>query len=117
MTNKSTTVDDNLLNAALMAPEDDVAEPSSKRPWSFASQVSKLEVGGVACRLLKLEGEKTLNEIGESLTELRRQCRNNATPSVKRAAAQTGGEYSIEVCDFVTPRGMFYVATIVTRTA
>ena len=104
------------LDAALAKPDDAVPEPTSRRPWSFTSQVASLEPGDTACRLHQLDPDTTLSEMSESLTKLRAKCRNNVAPSVRQAASRTGGEYTIEVCDFVTPRGQFYVATIVTRT-
>lgn len=116
MTEQAPNPTDAAIDAALLSPEDGVSEPTSRRPWSFTSQVTNLEPGGVASRLHRVSPDTTLERMAETLTQLRAQCRNNASPSVRKAASRTGGEYTIEVCEFVTPKGQFYIATIVTRT-
>lgn len=115
MTTDSQLPIDAVLTQALQTPEDGVQEPTSRRPWSFTSQVANLEPGQVACRLHPVDPASTLEQVSETITQLRAQCRNNASPSVRKAAARTGGVYTTEVCDLLTPKGQLYIATIVTR--
>lgn len=116
MTDASTQSLDDALNAASISPNGGVAESTSRRSWSFTAQVASLDPGGAACRLHRVAADMTIDELAQTLTQLRAQCRNNASPSVRKAAARTGGEYTTEVCEFVSPRGLLYIATIVTRT-
>lgn len=113
----STTTTRNRIAAAIEAPEPDVALPGRTRSSSFSAQVSDLALGETASKLLPISSELALCDIQKDLPAIRERLRNNVAPSVRQAKARVGAAYSVEVTDFHTPTGQWFVIALVTRTA
>jgi hypothetical protein len=103
------------LSAAIETPETGLDEPQRRKSSSFAAQVLDLEVGETAPRISRIDPGATIAVIAESLPDLRNSMRNGVSSAVRRAMERTGGEYSVEVTDFTTPAGAWFVLALVTR--
>lgn len=102
---------------AMNTVEDDVSAPTRKRSSSFASVISDLDVGETASRAVRVDQSLTLAEYTERYAALREALRNNVAPSVRQAKLRTGGEYSVEVVDTLTPSRSLFIVALVTRIA
>lgn len=107
------------IAAALEGPEAGVPEPTPPRKSSsFSAQVSDLAAGETAPRLTKIDPSLTVAEIKEKLPALRDAARNNVSSAVRSAKQlHDGSNYTVEVTDFTTPRGEWFVIALVTRDA
>lgn len=105
------------LRAAFHTPEADVKEPPRRRSSSFAAQVTDLEVGESASRVVPIDPTYTIKKLSEALPVLRENLRNNTAPAVRQASTRTGGKYTTELADITTTGDRFYIVAIVTRTA
>ena len=82
---------------------------------SFQAQVNALPIGESVARVRPVNPKLQVSKIPEEMPALRQQLRNAVTPAVTRAKAATGGSFSIEVGDFISPSGKFYAVAVVTR--
>jgi hypothetical protein len=102
------------INAALSVPEPDVREPMRRKLYSFVGSLAELKIGETASKISPIDPTMSLADVQANLTNFRATLRNNVTSSVRQASARSGGEYSVEVTDFVTPSGQWYVIALVT---
>ena len=105
------------VTVAMNTVEDDVAEPSRKRSSSVASVLTDLDVGETASRAVRVDPDLSLASYAERYAEMRETLRNNVAPSMRQAKARTGGTYSIEVVDTLTPNRSMFIVALITRTA
>lgn len=103
--------------AAIASPEQAVSHPGGTRAASFTSVVAALDVGETATRSIQVSPYTNLDEIAKQIAQWRDTLRNNVGASVRAARQRTGGDYTIEVCDCLTPRSRMFVVAFVTRTA
>lgn len=82
---------------------------------SFQAQVNALTIGESVAKVRPVNPKLQVSKIPEEMPALRQQLRNAVTPAVTRAKAATGGSFSIEVGDFISPSGKFYAVAVVTR--
>ena len=82
---------------------------------SFQAQVNALAIGESVSKVRAVNPKLPIGKIPEEMPALRQQLRNAVTPAVTRAKAATGGAFSIEVGDFISPSGKFYAVAVVTR--
>lgn len=113
MSKKTTT--QGKIAEALAVPEDDIDQPTRRRPHSFNAQVADLRVGETASKAQPLAGHLSLDEIRASLPVLRTSLRNNVTKVVQRAREATCGEYRLEVTDVTTHDRNWFLLALVTR--
>lgn len=104
---------DTLLEAASI--EDDVPKPPRRRSSSFASVLSDLRVGETAARAQVVDPALTVGDFAAQSVALREALRNNCAPAVRQARGRTGGEYSIEIADVMTPSRRLFLVALVTR--
>lgn len=105
------------ITAALATPDDDVQQPSRRKPGSFNALVADLAVGETASQAKQIDGDLTITEVANSLAVMRQELRNNITKVVARAKEATGGEYTVEVIDTLTHARNWFLIALVTRTA
>lgn len=105
------------IAAALANPEEDVSLPNRRKSTSFNAQVAELSPGEVATKAQLIDKTMTVADVAANLTELRQTLRNNMTKVVQRAREATGGEYSLEVIDTLTPTGRWFLVGLITRLA
>lgn len=107
----------NIIKAAIRTPDQGVSIPEQRvREGSFASSVSALDVGESVSRIHTLNEDMTLKELREELRDIKAMVRSNVTPAVTAAKKRTGGSYSIEVSETITPGANVYLVAIITRT-
>lgn len=92
-------------------------QPGRTRKSSFAAAVADLEVGEQVAKLKRIDTDQTIDQIHASMQSEKDALRNNTTPAVTRAKAETGGQYTIEVTDFQTGSRNWFLIAVVTRTA
>lgn len=105
------------IAAGLATPEDDVEQPSRRRTGSFNAQVLDLAPGETASKAQRIDDTLQIAEVQQSLAVMRQDLRNNITKVASRAKEQTGGEYRVEVTDFLTHERNWFLVGLVTRTA
>lgn len=88
-----------------------------RQPLSFAAAVANLEPGEEFAKLQRIDTSATFESIQSALPEMRDTLRNNIAPAVARAKEATGGQYSVEVTDFMTNARNWFLIAVVTRTA
>lgn len=88
-----------------------------RQPLSFAAAVANLEPGEEFAKLQRINASATFESIQATLPAMRDTLRNNIAPAVARAKAETGGQYSVEVTDFMTTSRNWFLIAVVTRTA
>lgn len=111
MTSKTAT-----LKAAIKTRDDAVPMPEQRVvKGSFASQVSALNPGESVSRIHSPNENLTLKELRAELSEMKAMVRNNTTPAVTAARRTTGGSYTIETSETITPGGSIFIVCIVTR--
>lgn len=92
--------------------------PRSRRtPYSFSAAVAGLAVGEEVAKLQRIDTSATFESIQSALPEMRDTLRNNIAPAVARAKEATGGQYSVEVTDFMTNARNWFLIAVVTRTS
>lgn len=106
-----------ILNAALvgaMSPESDIAAPPRSRVFSFSAAVADLEVGDMpASRVVKLDGELTLDEAMASITAVSEKLRNSLASAVSAAKRRNpGSDFSIEITDIKIKSGLYLLALV-----
>lgn len=105
------------ITAALATPDDDVQQPSRRKPGSFNAQVADLAVNETASQAKMIDADLSIAEVQAGLPVMRQELRNNITKVVARAKEATGGEYTVEVTDFTTHARNWFLIALVTRTA
>jgi hypothetical protein len=110
-------VDHKVLAAALATPEEGIATPPRTRPTSAITQIAALEVGEHWSRVQSVPVNTPLKDYAADSVQWRDDLRNSINSSVRHAKARTGGTYTIEVGDFISPARTIYLVAIVTRTA
>jgi len=95
----------------------DVPLPERRSTYSFTSAIEMLAVGECAARAENVDKYNALAVIQDTLPARKESLRNNIAPSVKAAKGRTGGEYTVEVTDMLTPARNWMIIGIVTRVA
>ena len=93
-----------------------VPTPRRRRESSFSAAVADLAVGEQVAKLQRIDTARSFTDIRADLQTMRDALRNNTTPAVARARAQTGAQYTIEVTDFMTNAKNWFLIAVVTRT-
>ena len=88
-----------------------------RQPLSFAAAVANLEPGEEFAKLQRIDTSATFESIQSALPAMRDTLRNNIAPAVARAKAETHGQYSVEVTDFMTNARNWFLIAVVTRTS
>jgi hypothetical protein len=106
------------IGVSLTQPDEDVARPSTKKAGSFQSQVEALSPTESCARIKKVGADNlTLGQIQAKLPDEREKLRNGLQPVIARARTATGGTYTTEVWQSISPAGDIYLVGMVTRTA
>lgn len=116
MTVKTTKKPAGKRAAAKPAEHSSAAGTEDKR-IPFVQQLTSLSVGEHASRAWQVEGDKTLWELANEITTIKRTARNNTVPSITVATRRTGATYRLESGEFVTPAGNYFIVVVVTRTS
>lgn len=86
------------------------------RMSSFNARVAELVVGECAAKIRTVDCTCSVERLPAELPMIREQARNATTPAVTRAKQiNPGATYSIEVGDWLSPRGRLFVIAVVTR--
>ena len=88
-----------------------------RTPYSFSAAVAALSPGEEVAKLHRIDTSATFESIQSALPEMRDTLRNNIAPAVARAKESTGGQYSVEVTDFMTNARNWFLIAVVTRTS
>ena len=91
--------------------------PRRRREASFSAAVADLDVGEQVAKLTRIDASLSLDEVQAQMVEMQKTIRNNTVPAVARAKERTGGQYTIEVTDFMTNAKNWFLIAVVTRTA
>jgi len=86
------------------------------RMSSFNARVAEMVVGECAAKIRTVDNTCSVERLPAELPAIREQARNATTPAVTRAKQlNPGATYSIEVGDWLSPRGRLFVIAVVTR--
>jgi hypothetical protein len=89
---------------------------SQPRMSSFNARVAELVIGECAAKIRTVDNTCSVERLPAELPAIREQARNATTPAVTRAKQlNPGATYSIEVGDWLSPRGRLFVIAVVTR--
>lgn len=101
---------------AMAAPDDGIDPPSRANPSSRASQIAALDIGESCCFTSgSFSSGLSLGEALASIPERTAALRNTVMSSVRQATARTGGQFTVEATEVITPQRNMYVVAIVTR--
>lgn len=86
------------------------------RMSSFNARVAELVIGECAAKIRTVDNTCSVERLSAELPMIREQVRNATTPAVTRAKQlNPGATYSIEVGDWLSPRGRLFVIAVITR--
>lgn len=106
----------NTLSSAITTPDDDVAIPAPSKPISYSQLIAELQVGETASKVRRQPDKVPLEFALGDLSQRKEAMRNSISSMIRTIKQRTGGEYTHEVTELLTSRGL-YIVSLVTRTA